>query len=499
MSPARLTMTGIGKSFAGVPVLSDVAFHLDAGEVVALLGANGAGKSTLMKILTGVYTRDKGSVSIDGQMADMPDPRAAAALGIRFLPQEISVMPEMTVAENICLPVLSRIGPRVDRRAMSAQAAKVLAELGFPGVNPAAPVGGLAVAEQRVVEIARALAAEARILVMDEPTAALSERDAEQIFAAIDRIKARGTSVVYISHYLREVFRIADRIEVLRDGRNAGSFTPATTSIEEVLAAMLGRNAGQLFAGRPPAPQGTPVLIVRDLEWRDRLSGISLDLRPGEILGVFGLVGSGVEHLGRVLFGAAQGRPGGTITLSGKPYAPSTPAAGKAAGLALVTAERKTDGIIADLSVAQNIAAAFWTDLHRGPFASAPAERRHAEGWIGKLGIRTPSPDQPVRLLSGGNQQKVCVARWLHPSVRVLILEEPTRGVDMGARRDLYAQLDAMAAQGLALLVLSSDAEEIAGLSHRALVMDRGRIARVFDAGADVPALMAATASGMPA
>ena len=494
MSPDRLLMTGIGKSFGGVAVLSDVAFRLGEGEVVALLGANGAGKSTLMKVLTGVYARDRGEVVIDGRAADMPDPRAAAALGIRFLPQEISVMPEMTVAENICLPVLARIGPRVDRRAMAARAAGVLADLGFAGIDPGAPVGRLAVAEQRLVEIARALAGEARILVMDEPTAALSERDAEQIFAALARIRARGTSVVYISHYLREVFRIADRIEVLRDGRNAGSFLPAQSSIDEVLAAMLGRDAGGLFDARPAPPDAAPVLTLRGLSWRDRLHGIDLDLRPGEILGAFGLVGSGVEHLGRVIFGAAQGRPTGRLTLGGQPYAPTTPAAGKAAGLALVTAERKTDGILADLSVAQNIAAAFWTDLRRGPFASAAAERSHAGGWIDRLGIRTPSPDQPVRLLSGGNQQKVCVARWLHPSVRVLILEEPTRGVDMGARRDLYAQLDAMAARGLALLVLSSDAEEIAGLSHRALVMDRGRIARRFDRGADVPALMAATA-----
>jgi ribose transport system ATP-binding protein len=355
------------------------------------------------------------------------------------------------------------------------------------------------VAEQRIVEIARALAAEARILVMDEPTAALSERDAERIFAAIARIKARGASVVYISHYLGEVFRIADRIEVLRDGRNAGSFTPARSSIDEVLTAMLGRSAGQLFGGRPPPPQGAAILSVRSLSWRDRIHDIDLDLRPGEILGVFGLVGSGVEHLGRVLFGAARGRPSGTITLDGAPYLPTSPAAAKAAGLGLVTAERKTDGILADLPVAQNIAAAFWPDHRRGPFASASAERRHAAGWIDRLGIRTQSPDQPVRLLSGGNQQKVCVARWLHPSVRVLILEEPTRGVDMGARRDLYAQLDSMAAQGLALLVLSSDAEEIAGLSHRALVMDRGRIARRFDQGADVAALIAATWSGAAA
>lgn len=499
MSPPRLSMTGIGKSFGSIPVLSDVHFALHPGEIVALLGANGAGKSTLMKILSGVYTRDSGTVDIDGCRAELTDPRSAAALGIRFLPQEISVMPEMTVAENICLPILPRLGPRVDRRQMATRAADLLRELGFGGIDPAAPVGRLAIAEQRIVEIARALAGEARILVMDEPTAALSEADAEQIFAALARIKARGTSVVYISHYLREVFRIADRIEVLRDGRNAGSFVTGETDIDAVLAAMLGRHAETLFANRSAARPAQPILNLRGLSWRDKLQDIDLSLRPGEILGVFGLVGSGVEHLGRVLFGAAQGRVSGRITLAGQPYAPRNPAAAKAAGLGLVTAERKTDGILGDLSVARNIAAAFWTDHRQGPFVSALSERNHAQGWITRLGIRTQSPDQPIRLLSGGNQQKVCVARWLHPSVRVLILEEPTRGVDMGARRDLYAQLDAMAAQGLALLILSSDAEEVAGLSHRVLVMDRGRIAQRFENGADVAALMAATASAVPA
>ncbi|MGQ0567343.1 MAG: sugar ABC transporter ATP-binding protein [Gemmobacter sp.] len=494
-SPDLLAMTGIGKSFGGASVLSDVAFRLAPGEIVALLGANGAGKSTLMKILTGVYARDAGVIAVEGLPATLSDPRAAAAHGIGFLPQEVSVMPEMTVAENICLPILCQVSRGIDRAAMAARAGAVLADLGFGHIDPGQPVGQLAVAEQRIVEIARALAGAARILVMDEPTAALPERDAEHIFAVLDRLRARGTAVVYISHHLREVFRIADRIEVLRDGRNAGSFLTRDTDVASVLAAMLGRSAGQMFGDRTAVPEGPPLLRVEGLTWRNRLHDVSLDIRRGEIVGIFGLVGSGVEHLGRVLYGAESGPVAGRVTLDGRALRPGNPAAAKAAGLGLVTAERKADGILGELSVAQNLAAAFWRDHRRGPFASDSAERAHARGWIDRLGIRTPSPDQPIRLLSGGNQQKVCVARWLHPAVKVLILEEPTRGVDVGARADIYAQLAAIAAQGLAILVLSSDAEEVSGLSHRAMVMDRGRILRRFDGGAQAADLMAATAA----
>jgi ribose transport system ATP-binding protein len=238
-----------------------------------------------------------------------------------------------------------------------------------------------------------------------------------------------------------------------------------------------------------------PLLTVRDLHFRHHLTGIDLDLGRGEILGVFGLVGSGVEHLGRVLFGAAGPGVSGQITLQGRSFRPTSPAAAKAAGMGLVSAERKTEGIFGDLSVAQNLAAAFWGDHRVGPFVSAASERRAAQTWIDRLGIRSRGPDQPIRLLSGGNQQKVCVARWLHPSAKVLILEEPTRGVDVGARADIYARLSDIAGQGMAILVLSSDAEEIAGLCHRALVIDRGRIVGRFEDGADVADLMAATAA----
>jgi ribose transport system ATP-binding protein len=492
-------MTGIRKSFGSAPVLADVNFRIGAGEIVALLGANGAGKSTLMKILTGIYARDSGSVALDGQPVEIATPRQAAQAGISFLPQEISVLPDMTVAENICIGILPAIGRGsfTNRPAMQAKAVAILAELGFARIGPDAPVSTLSVAEQRVVEIARALAGNARILVMDEPTAALSEQDSQLIFTVLRQLRAKGTSVVYISHYLREVFQIADRIEVLRDGRNAGSFVTGGTSVEEVLAAMLGRASGQLFGGHADARADLPVVFtVEDLNWKGRLHDISLLLRQGEVLGIFGLVGSGIEHLGRVIFGAEGAGVQGRMMVGGRAYRPSTPAHAKAAGLGFVTAERKKDGILGEMSVAENLASAYWRDYRAGPLTSAIREAEHAQTWIGKLGIRTSGPDQVMRLLSGGNQQKVCVARWLHPSVKILILEEPKRGVDVGARRDIYTHLANFAAEGLAILVLSSDAEEVAGLSDRAMVMNRGRIVKAFEAGADAAMLMAATATG---
>ena len=498
-TPERLRMTGIAKSFGRVRVLDDVHLAVRPGEVVALLGANGAGKSTLMKILTGAYSRNGGTIELDGRVVDMTSPRDAGALGISFLPQEVSVIPDMTVADNIGLATLS--GERsfglaaVDDRKARSRATEILGDLGFGHIAPETFVGDLSVAEQRIVEIARALATDASILVMDEPTASLSEQESETIFEIIRRLKVKRTSVVYISHYLKEVFAISDRIEVLRDGRNAGSFRTAETTVASVVEAMLGKAAGHLFdASRMPSAATPPVLAVRDLGWKDKLDGISLAIGRGEIVGAFGLVGSGVEVLGRVIFGAEGGGYAGGMTMEGRPFHPASPAQAKAAGLGFVTAERKTDGILADLSLRENLVAPFQTRYGTGPFVSRTRETAFARSWIDKLGIRTAGPEQAIRYLSGGNQQKACVARWLHPSVKLLILEEPTRGVDLGARRDIYRHLVDFARDGLAILVLSSDVEEIAGLCDRSLVIDRGRVVATFPAGTDASALMAATA-----
>jgi ribose transport system ATP-binding protein len=494
----RLSMRGIGKSFGGVPVLSNVELTLEAGEVVALLGSNGAGKSTLVKILTGLYSRDAGTVEVDGEAVLFGKPADAIAAGVKLLPQEISVMPDLSVGENILLgdlPMKPGFGfKQVDYKTIHIRATELLAQLGFEALDTHQDVKRLSVAEQRIVEIARAIAGQARILIMDEPTAALTEQEAELLFAIIRRLKQQKVSVVYISHYMSEVFEISDRIVVLRDGRNAGDFVTRDTNKAEVLAAMLGATAGDLYPTEPPPPPGTDVLKVEGFGVRGKLADVSFTVRSGEILGIFGLVGSGVEVLGRALYGAVHSERSGQVTLDGRPHRPSTPQHGKEAGIGFVAAERKKEGIIADLTVRENIALPFQNRFTRGLFVSTEAETGHAENWIRDLGIRTRGPEQKLRTLSGGNQQKVCLARWLVDGVKLLILEEPTRGVDIGARREIYGKLRELTAKGFAVVILSSDVEEVAGISDRSLVLDRGRVVEQFPRGVTPAALMAATA-----
>lgn len=493
----RLTMTSIGKAFGGVPVLSDVDLTVAPGEVVALLGSNGAGKSTLMKILTGLYSRDAGTISIDGSRVDFASPAEAVAAGVRLLPQELSVMPDLTVAENIFvadLPMKRSFGfQTVDEEAMRQRSAALLSELGFPSIHPMTVMKRLAVAEQRIVEIARALAGQARILIMDEPTAALSEQEAHLIFKIIRRLQEKQVSVIYISHYLSEVFEISDKIAVLRDGRNAGTFVTSATKQADILSAMLGNTVDDLYAAGAGAAPGADVLSVDNLSIPGKIEEARFSIRAGEILGIFGLVGSGVEVLGRAIYGALGPVKSADIRLAGKSYRPFSPRSGKHAGIGFVAAERKQEGIIADLTVRENMALSFQERYERGLFVSEAAETENADHWIKALGIRTRGPEQMMRTLSGGNQQKVCIARWLVEGVRLLILEEPTRGVDVGARKEIYGKLRALADRGFAVLVLSCDVEEVAGLGDRMLVLDRGRIVGRFARGASAADLMGAT------
>jgi ribose transport system ATP-binding protein len=496
----RLDMRGIGKSFGGVAVLTGVDLIVAPGEVMALLGSNGAGKSTLVKILTGVYGRDAGTIKVDGEEVVFADPRAAVAAGVRLLPQEISVMPDMTVAENISLadlPLKNGPGFRVvDDETMRRRARELLNQLGFATIDPDTPVKRLSVAEQRIIEIARALAGRARILVMDEPTAALTEQEAKLIFRIIRRLKEQSVAVIYISHYLNEVFEISDRIAVLRDGQNAGIFQTANASRREVLAAMLGGVAGDLYDIRSDGSGGgAAILTVEDFSIAGRLETVSFDVARGEIFGIFGLIGSGIETLGRALYGALGPVAEGAVRINGAPYRPRSPAFGKDAGIGFVAADRKKEGIIGDLTVRENMVAPFIGRYTHGLFVSKAEETTQAKRWIEILGVRTRGPEQRMRTLSGGNQQKVCVSRWLVDGVSLLILEEPTRGVDVGARREIYLELRRLADQGLAVLVLSSDVEEIAGISDRSIVLDRGRVVGRFEKGAEPHTLMAATAA----
>jgi ribose transport system ATP-binding protein len=500
----RLAMRGINKSFAGIKVVADVGFEVGAGEVVALLGANGAGKSTLMKILCGVYRRDGGIIQIDGLEVDIQTPADAVAAGVRLIPQEISIHPDMTVAENIslgALPVRRRFGlPLVDRRAMRKTAAGGLSRLGLGAIAPERRMGDLSLPEQRVVEIARALAGNARILVMDEPTAALSEAEAEVLFSVVAALKREGVSIIYISHYLDEVFRLTDRIVVLRDSRVAGLFETARTSREAVLEAMLGSRQGAVYPDKPAAaPAGPARLQVQALSLAGWLDSVSFSVRGGEIVGVFGLIGSGVEKIGRAVFGAEPRARFERLTLDGRARDNSSPAASVASGVGFVAAERKREGLVGILTVRENTTAPFLHRFTRGGLVDIGAEKRETRRWIDLLHVRTSGTEQEIRLLSGGNQQKICLARWLAGDVKVLILEEPTRGVDLGARREIYAEIRRLAEQGVAVLVVSSDAEEVAGLADRVLVLNHGRLSAELSGAADARQLTDAAGAAQAA
>ena len=489
-------MRGMAKSFGGLRVLDGVDFELGAGEIVALLGSNGAGKSTLVKILTGSYSADEGSIAIDGDALAIADQRDAIAQGISIIPQELSVLPDLSVAENICIGSLPTRGPlgRLDRSAMRTRAGELLGELGVGAdvIDPDAIVERLPIARQRVVEIARALAAKARFLVMDEPTASLPAAESERLYAVTRRLAANGVGVVYISHYLDEVCALCDRIVVLRDGQVAGRFELPGASQADIIQAMLGAAVANPYGagGAGAASTAQPLLAVEGLSVPRSLDAISFAVGAGEIVGMHGLVGSGIEAVARALAGAIPST--GAIELEGVPSRPASVAAAQAMGIALVAAERKQEGLLPDLPVSANISLPF---LHR--FAprlrlDKRAEEEDAKHWIEHLGIKCRGPRQLITQLSGGNQQKACLARWLGGGVKLLLCEEPTRGVDIGSRRDIYAELRRMAAAGVGVLLISSDVEEVAGVADRSIVLRSGRIGAEHPGGTSAETLAAA-------
>ena len=499
-----MDMKGIGKSFGGVPVLADVSFGIERGKVVALLGANGAGKSTLMKILSGNYTRDAGTIFIDGRPVDIRTPADAIAQGIRILPQELSIFPDLTVAENIMLAALptKSSGPviTVDRRRMEANAGALLKRMGLDWLSPQARMGALSHHVQRIVEIARAMAGNARVLIMDEPTAALAEAEVQLLFSIIRRLGAEGIAIVYISHYLKEVFVISDRIAVLRDGRNAGAFVTANTQLDAVLESIVGNRVGDIY---PPFAEGdrTPkeMMSIRGLTVSGWLRNVDFSVRRGEITGVHGLVGSGVEMVGRAVFGAV---PRTTIVggeIDGKPYTIRQPRAAVAAGIGLVAAERKREGIVSMLSLRDNMSLSNLPLFTRGWTVDRRKEQAKVGEWIRRLGIRARDPEQAIGTLSGGNQQKVCLARWLLGELKLLILEEPTRGVDVGARQEIYRQIRGLANQGIGILLISSDAEEVAGLADRSIVLAGGGVVEKYEQPTDAAHLMSAASKSAAA
>jgi ribose transport system ATP-binding protein len=499
-----IEMTGIGKSFGRVAVLSDVSLRVDKGKVVALLGANGAGKSTLMKILSGDYTRDAGEIRIDGRPVNFRVPADAIASGIRLLPQELSVFPDLSVAENIMLGALPTKGAgplrTVDRAAVEERAAELLVRMGLDRLSPRTRMGTVSHHVQRIVEIARTMAGNARVLIMDEPTASLADAEVRMLFQCVRRLQAEGISIVYISHYLKEVFEISDEIVVLRDGRNAGLFETRKTDVETVLEAIVGNRVGNLypaFARRDGAP--SDVVTVEGLTLAGWLRGVDFSIRKGQITGMHGLIGSGVEMAGRALFGAVPQARAARATVDGKPYAIRNAQAGVAAGLGLVAAERKQEGIISMLSLRENMSVCNLPRFTRRFVVQRKQETATADEWIKRFAIRSRDGEQTIGSLSGGNQQKVCLARWLIGDLKALILEEPTRGVDVGARAEIYRQIREMADNGLGILLISSDAEEVAGLADRSVVLDGGRVTATFESPVSAAELMSAASKPIAA
>ena len=482
-----VAMRAIRKSLGAVEVLHGVDFDVAPGEVHVLAGENGAGKSTLVRILAGVYDDYAGEVLVDGRPRRLVRPKDSVRAGIATIHQELSLVPTMSVSDNLFLGrELRRRFGRVDFAAQEAQAARILGEMALD-ISPRMLVAELPLSSQQLLEIARALAREARLLILDEPTSAIREHEVESLFARLGELRRRGRGVVYITHRLEEIYRLADRITVLRDGRVAGTAAPAELPARELVRWMVGREPGAEPVA-PRAPLEEPALAVESLrvahpEAPGRLvvEDVSFTLRQGEILGLAGLQGSGTSDVLHALFGALGGRASGRVALGGERFAPRHPRESAARGVMLLTNDRKATGLAPDLSVAHSVSL---SSLPRfsNPLgwvrrdAEAEAVERVARGFR----LLAPSLSAPVRTLSGGNQQKVCLARCLLPRPRVLLLDEPTRGIDVGAKADIYELMRGWVGAGIGILLITSEMEELLALCDRILVMHRGRLAAEF-------------------
>jgi putative xylitol transport system ATP-binding protein len=474
MEPALLEVREVTKSFGGVTALSDGRFSLTRGSVHALCGGNGAGKSTFLSIVMGIQPKDGGSILRNGREVSYRSPGEALSAGISIIEQELSPVPAMTVAENIYLgrEPLARFG-RIDFRTMNANAQALLDSLHFE-IDARTLMMDLSVAKLQLVEIAKALSYDAEIIIMDEPTSALGEAEADQLFAAIKTLKARGKGIIYVSHRLSEIFEIADSYTVFRDGAYVGSGSMAEVTREALIQMIVGRPLAEEFV-KANTPTTTSALSVRGLNSVNNVRDVSFDLHKGEILAIFGLMGSGRSEIFERLFGLVEDM-GGEILLDGRSVRVASPAEAIRHGLAFVTEDRKGSGLVLSASVRDNICMAHLGHLGAGPAMSVRREAEAARSMIEKFRIKTANDLQAVSGLSGGNQQKVVLGKWFLTEPRVLLLDEPTRGVDVGAKREIYRVMSDFAAAGGAVLMVSSETDEVLGMADRAIVMRDGRI-----------------------
>ncbi|WP_420803255.1 sugar ABC transporter ATP-binding protein [Streptomyces spiramyceticus] len=472
-------MSGITKSFPGVRALDGVDLKVLAGEVHCLLGQNGAGKSTLIKVLAGVHQPDGGEITWQGAAVALKSPIAAMRLGIATIYQELDLVKGLSVAENIFLghePTTA--GFVVRGREARASAAALLKRLGHPEIDSGSLVGSLSAAQQQIVSMARALSHDVRLIVMDEPSAALDPDEVDNLFRIVAGLTADGVAVVYISHRLEEIRRIGDRVTVLKDGRAVAVGLPAkSTPTREVVALMTGRDVEYVFPERPAGGPSAaePVLRVEGLARDGEFEALDLDVRPGEIVGLAGLVGSGRSEVLETIYGARK-PSAGRVLVEGRPLRPGSVRAAVRAGIGLAPEERKAQGLLMLESVTRNVSVSTLSRFSRGGWLDRTAERKAARKATRELSLRPDNPDARIRTLSGGNQQKAVLARWLLRGCRVLLLDEPTRGVDVGARAELYAVIRRLADDGLAVLLVSSEVPEVLGLADRVLVLREGRV-----------------------
>ncbi|MCQ2442810.1 MAG: sugar ABC transporter ATP-binding protein [Oscillospiraceae bacterium] len=475
----QIEMRGINKSFTGIPVLQNAGFVLDDGEIHALMGENGAGKSTLMKILTGVYTRDDGVVIVDGKEVVYHNPQEAEKAGIVFIHQELNVLFDLTVEENMFLgkEITNRFGI-CDKKAMRKEVRRILDILGV-SIDPAQKMDELSVGQQQMIEIAKALMVDAKVIIMDEPTAALSASETETLFKVVRGLREKGVSIVYISHRMEEIFELCDRITILRDGQYIGTRIIAKTDMGEIVKMMIGREIGERYPERN-VKMGDVVFEVKDLNCEGIFKNVNFSVRAGEVLGVAGLMGAGRTEIMQAIFGNMPGVTG-QIFMNGKEIHNKTPQHAMANGIGFITEDRKIEGLLLEKSIRENISLANLGKISKNSVISAKAEKAMVDKGIADVHIKCTGPAHECNNLSGGNQQKVVFAKWIFTDPKVLILDEPTRGVDIGAKKEIYSIINDLAAEGVAIIMVSSELPEVLGMSDRVMVVHEGKIGGFID------------------
>ncbi|MBQ5927968.1 MAG: sugar ABC transporter ATP-binding protein [Oscillibacter sp.] len=490
----NIEMRGINKSFGSNQVLKDAGFLLKDGEVHALMGENGAGKSTLMKILTGVYTKDAGTIYVDGQEVSYKNPQEAEKAGIVFIYQELNVLFDLTVEENLFMgkEITKHFGI-CDKKAMRAKAQEIMDRMGV-NIPIDAVMSDLSVGQQQMVEICKALMVDAKVLIMDEPTAALTQSETEVLFEVMNSLRSKGVSIVYISHRMEEIFELCDRITILRDGQYIDTKYIKDITMDDVVQMMIGREIGERFPNRNVAIGGE-VLRVEDLTHEKFFRNVNFSVRAGEVLGVSGLMGAGRTEIMQAIFGNLPGVTG-KIFIEGQEISIRNPRQAIAAGIGFITEDRKTEGLLLEKSIAENIELANLGKVSKSSVLSAKKGTELVKRGISEFRIKCFGPEHECGNLSGGNQQKVVLAKWIYTDPKILILDEPTRGVDIGAKKEIYSVINELAAKGVAVIMVSSELPEVLGMSDRIMVVHEGKVTGIIDAATADQAKVMTLATG---